>query len=152
MSVLSSSGALCLVMVLFVSGCAGAPAPAALSPHGGDACASCRMAVSNPRTAAQIVVSGEEPRFFDDLGCLRDYLTERPLPSNGRAYVADHRTGEWVRAENAVYARADAVETPMGSHLLAWSDEASRGQDPSAEGAERVAAGAVLVRAEGAAR
>jgi copper chaperone NosL len=143
----------CLVWIaVLVTGCGGAPAPADLSPDGGDNCAFCRMAVSNPRTAGQIVVAGEEPRFFDDLGCLRDYLRDHPLPEDGHAYVADHRGAGWVPADRAVYARVSRIETPMGSHLLAWADESSRAGDPSSDGGEPVPAEVVLARHAGGPR
>ena len=138
-----------LVAVAAVSCGGGPPGPAALSAHGGDACSTCRMTVSDPRTAAQIVVPGEEPRFFDDIGCLR----ERVLPAGGRAFVADHRTGAWTAAESAVYARMPGVETPMGSRLLAWTDETSRAQDPAAQaGGQILRFGAIIAEPAGDAR
>ena len=78
---------------------------------------------------------GELPRFFDDLGCLAQ------LPEGGQerrraptAFVADHRTKAWVRADRAVYTRVPGLETPMGSHVIAHADAASRDQDPDARG------------------
>jgi copper chaperone NosL len=97
------------------------------------------MSVSAARFAAQIVEPGEEPRFFDDIGCLRDYLRSGARPGPGAvAYVADHRTSSWVRADRAVYTRVDTLETPMGSHLIAHADQASRDQDPAARGGAAV--------------
>lgn len=116
----------------------GGPEPAALDPRN-DACAYCRMSVSAARFAAQIVEPGEEPRFFDDIGCLRDYLRGGARPGPGAiAYVADHRTSSWVRADRALYTRVDTLETPMGSHLVAHADQASRDQDPAARGGQAV--------------
>jgi copper chaperone NosL len=93
------------------------------------------MAVSDPRFAAQLVAPSEEPRFFDDVGCLRDYLAaNRSRPAHLVAYVADHRTKAWVSAARAVYARVGGLETPMGSHLIAHADAASRDADPDAKG------------------
>lgn len=94
-----------------------------------DACASCRMAVSNPRLAAEIVTASEEPRIFDDIGCLAAYLREHPIAPDAALYVADHRTGEWVPARSALVTRAGAIDTPMGSHLVAHADAASRDAD-----------------------
>ncbi len=106
-----------------------------------DACAHCRMAVSDPRFAAQLAAPGEEPRFFDDVGCLRDALAKRPpLPTGAVAFVADHRTREWVRASRAVFTHRDTLETPMGSHLVAHASAASRDADPSAAGGTPVSA------------
>jgi copper chaperone NosL len=91
------------------------------------------MPVSDPRFAAQLAAPGEEALFFDDIGCLRDFLGSGQADKPGAvAFVADHRTGAWVPAAGAVFSRCPGLETPMGSHLLAWADEASRGADGSA--------------------
>ncbi len=111
----------------------GEPSPAKLDPRT-EACAFCRMAVSDPRSAAQLVAPGEEPRFFDDIGCLTGHLAASPPPRGAVAFVADHRTGAWARADRAVYTHQPAVETPMGSHLLAHADAASRDADAAARG------------------
>ncbi|MGE5232506.1 MAG: nitrous oxide reductase accessory protein NosL [Acidobacteriota bacterium] len=108
----------------------GPPQPAELDTRH-DACASCRMAVSDRRFAAQIVAPNELPLFFDDIGCLRDYLAEHPqLRPGSIAFVADHRTGEWVAAARAAYSRVVSLETPMGSHLIAHASPESRAEDP----------------------
>ena len=121
---------------LLAGACGGGTAPATLDTRAGVACASCRMTVSDVRTASQIVAAGEEPLFFDDLGCLREYRSTHPRASGARVFVADHHTGAWVPAGDAVYARAGGVETPMGSHLLAWASAAARDADPASRGAE----------------
>ena len=107
---------------------AGPPQPASLDTQN-EACASCRMAVSDARLAAQLVAPGELPRFFDDLGCLATFVRAGKAPGNATAFVADHRSREWVRADRAVYTRVPGLETPMGSALVAHSDTASRDQD-----------------------
>jgi copper chaperone NosL len=123
------SGAAWLVLI----GCSAAQQPAPVDPRN-DSCAYCRMTVSDVRFAGQIVARGEEPRFFDDIGCMRDYLKRGDTPKGATAYVADHRTREWVVAASAVYVKNDAVETPMGSHLLAYADAASRDADRDSRG------------------
>ncbi len=131
-----------LVFALAVlGGCAsGPPAPATLDTRA-EACRSCRMAVSEARFASQIVAFAEEPRFFDDLGCLRDHLASAgPLPPGAVSYVADHRTRAWVRAERAVYTRLPGLATPMGSHVIAHADAASRDLDPASRGGAALSA------------
>ncbi len=119
-------------------GCSGgAPGPAPLDTKT-ETCRSCRMPVSDASLAAQLVAAGEEPKFFDDLGCLRDFLARSPAPPGSVAYVADHRTKRWVRASAAVYTRSK-LETPMGSHWIAHADTASRDADPAAAGGVPVA-------------
>jgi copper chaperone NosL len=97
------------------------------------------MTGSDGRSAAQLVVPGQDPLFFDDIGCLRDYLRDRSsaLPA-AAAFVADHRTREWVPAERAVYTRHDAVKTPMSSHLVAHANLASRDADAVVTGGTAV--------------
>lgn len=118
---------------LFVFGCAGGPPRPATLDTLNDACGACRMVVSSPRFAAQIVAPGEEPVFFDDLGCLATYLRERGTqPARAMAYVADHRTGEWVSAAAATFTRVAGLDTPMGSHVIAHSSSSSRDADTAA--------------------
>lgn len=124
----------CLVLVLgaFVlsAGCARAevrPEPLAV---GQESCAFCRMTVSQPEFASQLLVEGELPKFFDDLGCLHAYLTATtPGPEGGVIFVTDHHTREWVRSDTAVYVRAPSVATPMASHLVAHATADSRNAD-----------------------
>lgn len=110
-----------------------------------DTCAWCRMAVSDARFAAQLVAPGEEPRFFDDIGCLRDWLAGSAGTTAGAAaFVADHGSKEWVRAGAAVYSSCPGLETPMNSHLVAHADAASKSADPAATGCAVVAAAVVF--------
>ncbi|HXY41702.1 MAG TPA: hypothetical protein VEQ10_18635 [Vicinamibacteria bacterium] len=115
-----------------LAGCGARPRqPAALDTRN-EACASCRMPVSDARLASQLIAPGELPRFFDDLGCLRDFLAAGKAPHGAVAFVADHRTRQWVRADAAVYTKVPGLETPMSSHLIAHADTASRDQDKDA--------------------
>ena len=88
------------------------------------------MAVSPSGVVAQLVAPGEDPRFFDDIGCLASFLKEHAeQPAGAIAYVVDHRTRTWVRANAALYTRVPDFETPMGSHLVAHADERTRKDD-----------------------
>ncbi len=101
------------VAILAVLLLACAPAgPVAIDTQN-DACHWCRMTISDPRFAAQVLVPGEEPKFFDDLGCLASARRQ------GKIYVADYDTGAWIPAERAHFERCTAIDTPMGSHLIA---------------------------------
>ena len=131
---------LALVAALALAACgSGAPGPAPLDTRN-EQCASCRMAVSSAVFASQLVAPGELPRFFDDLGCLADYLKAGKAPKGATAFVADHRTKAWVRAGRAVYTRVPGLETPMGSHVIAHADAASRDQDNDARAGAPVSA------------
>ena len=129
-----------MAAVLFSSlvACGTEPQPAPLDTRN-EQCASCRMAVSSAVFASQLVAPGELPRFFDDLGCLAGFVKAGKAPAGAVAFVADHRTKAWVRADRAVYTRVPGLETPMGSHVIAHADAASRDQDADASGGTPVA-------------
>ena len=136
----ASAALLGMTTLLAVVSCGGgAPEPAALDTRN-EQCASCRMAVSSAAFASQLVAPGELPRFFDDLGCLGDFLEAGKAPAGATAFVADHRTKAWVRADRAVYTRVPGLETPMGSHVIAHADAASRDADADARSGTPVAA------------
>jgi copper chaperone NosL len=129
-----------VVLLLLPLACAaGAPQPAPLDT-GNEACASCRMAVSEARFAAQIVAPHETPRFFDDLGCLASYLKAGRAPAGSAVFVADHLSRAWIPAGAAVYTRVPTIATPMGSHLVAHADAASRDRDAGVNGGAALAA------------
>jgi copper chaperone NosL len=133
------------IFILVLAGCSlSRTTPAALDTSGRESCAFCRMAIVDGTTAAQLVAPGEEPRFFDDLGCLRSYLSTTKLPWKAIVYVADHRTKSWVPLSQAVYARQPALETPMGSQLIAHANAASRARDDAARGATPLSASDVF--------
>lgn len=120
-------------------GCESGPLePAPLDTHN-EACALCRMPVSDANFSSQVVAPGELPRFFDDLACLAGFLKQGKAAAGAVAFVADHRTGQWVRAEAAVYTRVPGLSTPMGSNLVAHADAGSRDQDVLARGGTPVA-------------
>jgi copper chaperone NosL len=126
------------------------PQPVAIDTSN-DSCAHCRMIVVDRRLAAEIVAAGEEPKVFDDIGCLRDYLTDHTLVPGARIFVADHRTGDWVPAIEAIYTKATELATPMNSGIIAHRDVASRDADARAHG-ERVDVSAILGSAAAALR
>jgi copper chaperone NosL len=127
-----------LLAALVAGACASGPAPPAKVALGQDACAHCRMTLVSQSTAAQIARRGDDPVFFDDFGCLRDYLGSHATPGDAVVYVAGHRTSDWVNARSAVFTRTSTA-TPMGSGLLAHADAASRDADPAAAGGSAAA-------------
>lgn len=125
---------LVLLLSLALVSCDGEPRPEDLV-KGRDLCATCRMPVSDIRFAAQITAPGELPRFFDDPGCFAEFVRSGEVKEKGAvAWVADHRTGTWVRADRAVYTRVENLATPMNHKLVAHESPASRDADPETRG------------------
>jgi copper chaperone NosL len=142
---LKTQGSILTTLFVLATACGSAvPLPAALDTvH--EPCGFCRMIVSDQRFASQIVAPYEEPRFFDDMGCLTNYLTNTPaLPNGAVVYVADHRTKAWVRAGRAIYTRVGTLAAPMTSHIVAHESAASRDADPDATTGTPVALSDVL--------
>jgi copper chaperone NosL len=77
-----------MLVVLFSFGCE-PPLDQPVEPvWGKQACDHCMMLVSERRTAAQVVLVGGQRKFFDDPGCLVEWLS-----------VTGHvPMGTWVRA------------------------------------------------------
>jgi copper chaperone NosL len=103
------------------------------------------MAVSDARFAGQIAAPGEEPLFYDDIGCLAKAVAAgKPVE---HAWVADHRTREWVPAARAVFTQVPGLETPMSSHLVAHASEESRKADSAASGGRAMTSAEVFSHA-----
>ena len=133
-----------LIVALGCAVACGGGAPVAVSLQPGTPCAHCRMTLLDQKLASQLLAPGEEPRFFDDLGCLTAFLAAHPAQPRTRAFVADHLTGAWVDAARAAYSRSAAIGTPMGSHLVAHADAAARAADTSIRDAQPLTAGMVF--------
>ena len=81
-------------------------------------CARCRMLISTEQGGGQIVSTQEETRFYDDVACLAaDWNAHR---NNATAYFR-LAAGGWIEAKDASFARPAAVQTPMGSGLVAFA-------------------------------
>jgi copper chaperone NosL len=140
-----AAAVLLAVLLAVMAGCDSGPLQPAVLDTRNDACAHCRMTVSDARFAAQIVAPGEEARFFDDIGCLREFLRAKPvLAAEAVAFVASYRTKAWVRAADALYLQHDALQTPMGSHIVAFEDAAGRDADAAARDGRRLTAAEVF--------
>lgn len=82
-----------------------------------EACSHCRMAVSQRPFAAQAVSRSGRAHFFDDIGCL---VRWKPVRDETALFVVDYETGEWLDATKAHYVRAEHLDTPMSSGLVAF--------------------------------
>ncbi len=87
-------------------------------------CAGCGMKVDLQSRFASRIVDGKETLLFCDVGDLLKYLSGKQS-SAAAAAVRDHRSGEWIRAQDAFYVRSEkAFQTPMGWSIAAFAKRA----------------------------
>lgn len=108
---------------------------------GEEACAHCRMHISDPRYAAQLLTLSGEASSFDDPGCLLLRLGELEEPPVA-VYFHHARDDRWLRAPAVAFVRAGP--TPMGFDLVAV--------EPGAAGALDLSEATRLARARSAPR
>lgn len=101
--------ALNVVLLLVMAAACQTAAEAADPVWGKQVCDACRMLVSDPRYAAQLLDAEGERSFYDDIGCLTEALDALPAPPRG-IWVRD-ATGRWIDARGAHY--GSSAPSPM---------------------------------------
>lgn len=81
--------------------------------------------VSEATHAAQAIAPGQEPRFYDDRGCLAQDAAS--LPADARLFVQLDGGAGWIDVRDAFFAFPADLRTPMGHGLTAF-----RAQDAAA--------------------
>lgn len=96
--------------------------------YGEEACAHCRMIISDDRFAAALVTKGGETLKFDDVGCLVEREAEQGAPPGSAYWVRDFEGGGWLDALSASYVKSAKVQSPMGYGLTALSPKSSKAE------------------------
>lgn len=115
--------AIILVLSLLIGCDARATGPVAIGPD--DACASCRMLISERRYAAEMLDTNGTIYKFDDIACMMRFARARGKNSSSvRFYVTDYATGrDWIDARQASFARLlNSSSSPMASGLAAFGN------------------------------
>lgn len=110
-----------ILSAVLAAACAG-PAPAPFH-YDSDACDHCRMTISDPSFAAQLVTNTRRNYRFDDPGCLAAFLAaQRVAAADVHAIWAnDHAHPEQrLRVEAAVFVVSDRIRAPMNGHMAAF--------------------------------
>lgn len=71
--------------------------------------------------AAQAVAPNEEPRFYDDRGCLAKDVPA--LPADARLFVQLDGGAGWIDVRDAFFAFPEGAQTPMGYGVTAFRTE-----------------------------
>jgi len=113
-------GVMLLACVLWSNGCK-APSTKPVDIYPEDMCAFCRMAFSDQRFAAEIILENGEVHKFDDIGCLEEFTRSSTALKIAATYYKDFDTKEWIPSSAAIVLRTD-LSSPMGSGVVAFSD------------------------------
>ena len=111
-----------VLLVLLVAACA-TPAPRAIV-YDADACAECRMQISDRRFGAEIVTRTGKVIEFDAVECLLDYERRAGKADVQSVWVTDFRRPETlIPAERARFLQVAGGKSPMGRGILATATD-----------------------------
>ena len=119
-----------ILIALLLAACESKPrGPVALERN--DACASCRMVISERRYAAELSDRDGEVFKFDDVACMLRFAHSRGIQqATAKFYVTDFAHGsDWIDATQSYFVKMkSSVSSPMASGIVAVRDSA-RGPD-----------------------
>lgn len=92
--------------------------------YGRDTCAHCRMHLSQPGFAGELRDRNGLLRKYDDVGCMLSAMLalHQAIPE---AWVEGHDGGGFIPLVNATLVRAEDIDTPMGSGIVAFEHSAA---------------------------
>lgn len=115
-------GSIVILLSVVVAGCGDElPKPEPIYPE--DACSNCRMAISQPRFASQLITRTRKAHKFDDIMCLDEFRSKNQGEVPAVIYYADYESRTWIVEGKAILLET-GVSTPMGSGRIAVGDSA----------------------------
>lgn len=114
--------AVCLLPVIFVTGCNPTPEPIIT---GTDACYFCKMTISQPNFAAEWITNKGKVYKFDDLHCITGYLKMKDIDEKGEVWLASYlQPSTFHLSSDAWLLQAEDLHSPMGGNTAAFGSEA----------------------------
>ena len=93
---------------------------------GKDQCANCKMTISEPKYATQLITEKGRLYKFDDISCMNDYeVSNTESTGNAKTYVADFPSGEFIEKTTATFIKGGDIKSPMGGNTQAYKDKAA---------------------------
>ena len=121
---IASFGAMLLAVLVLLSGCTPEPEPIR---YGEDACAYCKMTVTDPRYGSELVTATGKTFMFDSIECLAAYVEEHPDTDVHSLWVPDFRNpGTLLRTDDVFFVRSDQLRSPMSLNVAAFRQAVSR--------------------------
>lgn len=108
-----------LAVALLFTACSQEPAE---MYYGSDECAHCKMMITNPQFASQIVTEKGKAIKFDAIECMAVYHRNHNEQLKGaKLWVNNYQNpGQWLLAPDAQFVKSEVVNSPMGEALLAF--------------------------------
>ncbi len=93
--------------------------------YGKDACAHCRMTIMDERYGAEMVDAKGKVYKFDDITCLRQFISTLEPSPNDLLFVEDYhnKTDGMLDAKTAKFLKHDFFRSPMNGNYAAFSSE-----------------------------
>jgi len=113
-----TTAAVVFILGLCLASCSSVT-PVAISA--GELCHGCGRSITNVQLAAETIDAAGRPLKFGTVGCMAKYLTRHPEPVRG-VFVTDFQTGRMIRAQNAVFVRADIDPVTHERDYYAFAD------------------------------
>ncbi|MCZ2083540.1 MULTISPECIES: nitrous oxide reductase accessory protein NosL [unclassified Kaistella] len=93
---------------------------------GKDQCENCKMTITEPKYATQLITQKGRLYKFDDISCMNDYETSNSEAIGaGKTYVADFPSGKFIEAKTATLIKGGQIKSPMGGNTQAYQDKAT---------------------------
>ena len=87
-------------------------------------CIYCKMSIVDPQHSAELVTLKGKAFTFDAIECMVDYVNQYAETNYAFLMVADYQNpGQLIDAQNASFLISDAIPSPMGAFLSAFSSE-----------------------------
>ncbi len=114
--------------ILFALSSCGGKTPEPILLHK-DACAGCKMSISEGNFATELITKKGRVYKFDDVLCMNAYVAENDAAEIEKFYVGDYlKDNELIDATTAWYVHSEQIKSPMGGHIAAFSDKAAAEQ------------------------
>lgn len=89
-----------------------------------DNCDYCKMSIADGRFGAEVITQKGRVYKFDDISCLDGYVKENNAQRFIAKYVSDYETSTiLIPVEKAFYVKHEAIKSPMGGNIAAFSDK-----------------------------
>lgn len=125
------------VWILFITGCqSSGPVPIALNQ---DNCDYCRMTISDGHFGAEAITGKGRVYKFDDVSCLLGFAQDQGSKNIRSYFVHDWtQANVLIDATKAVFVHHEAMKSPMGGNIAAFSDQEAAGEVASKHGSTAI--------------